>query len=590
MSGDSTGIFATSQGKVVANRTSLTLSQPDASGNVPEPTAEVNIYVEGKKDTDGKIKGLGLYTSSGGNISAKNTYVKVKNGAVGIASVGNGSKVDLTGGIIDYEGNGYAVYTSDNGEIDLTNGEIILRGKATALELDFAGGVNPIKLQGARITVMSNDAIIANLKNAGVLNIGNLESNIAGKLGGVTFKNGTNGSEVFDKYKVAAIDGGTLNIDTTIDKGDTSTSSPGFYYYRRFLGQRLKINVLDNVTVNASINSAYASEYFKGQVVGIEINSSSSATGISDTQINLGQGAKIVASRLDSGSGAIGAYINYGEITLDTGSSIEVEKTLKNENGVGIYAVNGSKVTNKGNITVDGNYGIGIFGTAYRTDSSNIPVVNEFGGKAGEGELEINNAQNITLLGMGTVGIYAKNNNVSVSSEKTKVNNTGNITVGDSNTSTSVGIYGEKAEISNTGTISVGAGGVAIYATNGSKVTNLGTLKLGSDGIGIMADGASTITATNVILGSNAGTDDSGKTGVFYKGSASGIDNKSIGLNINAENLDKGTAIYVENMNVTSSGTLNVGKEGIGIFVKGNSTQTGTNTGTIDLTAGKMMQ
>ncbi|MCB8564692.1 autotransporter-associated N-terminal domain-containing protein [Fusobacterium ulcerans] len=461
LSGDSTGIFATSQGKVVANRTSLTLSQPDASGNVPEPTAEVNIYVEGKKDTDGKIKGLGLYTSSGGNISAKNTYVKVKNGAVGIASVGNGSKVDLTGGIIDYEGNGYAVYTSDNGEIDLTNGEIILRGKATALELDFAGGVNPIKLQGARITVMSNDAIIANLKNAGVLNIGNLESNITGKLGGVTFKNGTNGSEVFDKYKVAAIDGGTLNIDTNIDKGDTSTSSPGFYYYRRFLGQRLKINVLDNVTVNASINSAYASEYFKGQVVGLEINSSSSATGISDTQINLGQGAKIVASRLDSGSGAIGAYINYGEITLDTGSSIEVEKTLKNENGVGIYAV------------------------------------------------------------------------------------------------------------------------------NGSKVTNLGTLKLGSDGIGIMADGASTITATNVILGSNAGTDDSGKTGVFYKGSASGIDNKSIGLNINAENLDKGTAIYVENMNVTSSGTLNVGKEGIGIFVKGNSTQTGTNTGTIDLTAGK---
>ncbi|MGL5655643.1 MAG: autotransporter-associated N-terminal domain-containing protein [Fusobacteriaceae bacterium] len=587
LSGDSTGIFATSQGKVVANRTSLTLSQPDASGNIPEPTAEVNIYVEGKKDTDGKIKGLGLYTSSGGNISAKNTYVKVKNGAVGIVSVGNGTKVDLTGGIIDYEGNGYAVYTSDDGEIDLTNGEIILRGKATALELDFAGGVNPIKLQGARITVMSNDAIIANLKNAGVLNIAGLENNIATNLGGVTFKNGTNGSEVFDKYKVAAIDGGTLNIDTNIDKGDTSTSSPGFYYYRRFLGQRLKINVLDNVIVNASINSAYASEYFKGQVVGLEINSSSSATGISDTQINLGQGSKIVASRLDSGSGAIGAYINYGKITLDTGSSIEVEKTLKNENGVGIYAVNGSKVTNKGNITVDGNYGIGIFGTAYRTDSSNIPVVNEFGGKAGEGELEINNAQNITLLGMGTVGIYAKNNNGSVSSEKTKVNNTGNITVGDSNTSTSVGIYGEKAEISNTGTISVGAGGVAIYATNGSKVTNLETLKLGSDGIGIMADGTSTITATNVILGSNAGTDDSGKTGVFYKGSASGIDNKSIGLNINAENLDKGTAIYVENMNVTSSGALNVGKEGIGIFVKGNSTQTGTNTGTIDLTAGK---
>lgn len=35
-----------------------------------------------------------------------------------------------------------------------------------------------------------------------------------------------------------------------MDKTDTSTTSPGFFYYRRFLGQRLKLNVLNGVEVN----------------------------------------------------------------------------------------------------------------------------------------------------------------------------------------------------------------------------------------------------------------------------------------------------------------------------------------------------
>jgi hypothetical protein len=44
--------------------------------------------------------------------------------------MGTNSKIDITNGIVDYEGNGYAVYSDGNGHIDLTDGEIILRGKA----------------------------------------------------------------------------------------------------------------------------------------------------------------------------------------------------------------------------------------------------------------------------------------------------------------------------------------------------------------------------------------------------------------------------------------------------------------------------
>ncbi|WP_373076863.1 autotransporter-associated N-terminal domain-containing protein [Fusobacterium varium] len=595
LSGNSTGIFATNQGSIIADRTSLTLSQPDGNGNIPEPITPVDIYVEGKIQADGSTTGLGIYTSDGGKISVKNTYVKVKDGSVGIASIGAGSKIDITNGIVDYEGSGYAVYTSNGGTVDLTDGEIILRGKATALELDLSTpSSNPITLTGAKIVVMSNDAVGVNLKNIGTLNIGTLKEDIENKLGnGVDIVAGTDGTQVFDKYKIAAVDGGTLNINANMDKSDTNTSSTGFFYYRRFLGQRLNLNVLADIEVKSEINSSDAAAYFKGQVVGLEMNSSKSAASAADAQINLAAGSKVIADRTDAGAGAIGLYMNFGAVDLKAGSKIEVEKitsggNTSNDGAVGIYAVNGSTVSNAGDIEVGGNQSIGILGMAYREDSSKNIIVNEFGTGgifAEQGKVTIANTGNIALDGTGTIGIYADNNNTVGAVTDTKVSNTGNITVGNSNDSAAaIGIYGKKATIANQGNITVGSGGVAIYAAEGSNVTKLGTLNLGSDGIGVMVDGTSTITANSVTL-TSTGADINGKTGIFYKGS--GTDTKSINININASDFVKGTAVYAENMNITSSGGLNVGTEGIGIFVKGTSANTGTNAGTIDLVSGK---
>ena len=162
---------------------------------------------------------------------------------------------------------------------------------------------------------------------------------------------------IHDKYKIAAVDGGTLNIDTNINKADSDPDSRGYFYYKRFLGQRLKLNVTGGVEVNAAINSADATAYFKGQVVGLEMNSSSSASGVSDTQINLASNSKVIADRTDSGAGAIGLYMNFGEIKLASNSKVEVEKgsNAVNNEAVGVYAVNGSKVDNAGTIEVGGN-------------------------------------------------------------------------------------------------------------------------------------------------------------------------------------------------------------------------------------------
>ena len=603
LSGNSTGIFATNQGSIIADRTSLTLSQPDGNGNIPEPTTPANIYIEGKIQADGSTSGLGIYASDGGKISVKNTYVKVKDGTVGAVATGANSNIDLSGGIVDYSGDGYAVYTSNGGTVDLTDGEIILRGKATALELDLSTpSSNQIILTGAKIVVMSNDAGAVNLKNIGALNIGTLKADIENKLGGVNIVAGTDGTQVFDKYKIAAVDGGTLNINANMDKSDTSTTSPGFFYYRRFLGQRLNLNVLDNIEIKSEINSSDAAAYFKGQVVGLEMNSSKSAASAADAQINLAAGSKVIADRTDAGTGAIGLYMNFGVVDLKAGSKIEVEKitsggNTSNDGAVGIYAVNGSTVSNAGDIEVGGNQSIGILGMAYREDSSKNIIVNEFGTGgifAEQGKVTITNTGNIALDGTGTIGIYADNNSTSGAAANNVVTNetSGTITVGNSdNNVTAIGIYGKKATIANQGNITVGSGGVAIYAAEGSNITELGTLNLGSDGIGIMADGTSTIadTANSVVLNS-VGTivDTNGKIGIFYKGSAAGGDSpKTIGINIDASGLAKGTAVYVQDMTVNSSGNLNVGKEGIGIFVakKDAGAAIGTNNGIIDLGA-----
>ncbi|MFC2328374.1 hypothetical protein, partial [Prevotella nigrescens] len=105
-------------------------------------------------------------------------------------------------------------------------------------------------------------------------------------------------------------------------------------------------------------------------------------------------------------------FINYG--LVDNKGTINVEKdSIANSNGVGVYAVNGSEVTNNGNIAVSGKDGIGILGVAYRTDSSGNNVVNEFGsGASGQGKVNILNKGNINLDGQGATGIFAKNNKV----------------------------------------------------------------------------------------------------------------------------------------------------------------------------------
>ena len=556
-----------------------------------------NISITGSKlDDADRYVGFGVMATNGGVVSARNNYIEVTNGSTAAASIGANSNIDLSGGTVEFNGSGYAVYSDGTGKINLSNSNIILKGKSTAFDLTL-GATSPITLDSnSRIHVESNDVVVFNLKNATGLNTNNLEASITTALG--TALGGTSLSDLIvagagiDKYKTAAVDGGTIIIGN-LDKtgigaaGETQEQKDGNFYYNRFLGQRLVATATDS-KISAILNNEQASK-FNNQVVGLEMNSSKLATLNTQTGINL-VNSTIIADRDGVGAGAIGAYINYGVITVDGTSSIKVEKenNTTNDKAAGIYAVNGSKVSNAGEIEVGGKESIGILGMAYRETLDGTVVVAEYGSLAvNQGEIDITNSKNITLDGEGSIGIYAYNNNASGTNTDANVSNTGNITVGNSGDSAAIGIYGKKAKISNTGNITVGNGGVAIYATKESEITNIGTLNLGSNGIGVIIDGTSTIaaTVTNIVLNSVGEADTSGKTGIFYKGT--GTESKSINIAVNASALDKGTAIYAEDMSITSSGTLGIGQDGVGIFVKGTAANTGINLGTINLTAGK---
>jgi len=599
-SGESIGAYAASATEATSiisiNRNITPVIDTYALGANLEPRIKPDIYIEGIPSTISEFaKGVALFASTNGQINSKNTYIKVKNGATAVAAIGIGAHLNLEGSIIDYEGTGYAVYSDGNGTVNLTNGEIVLRGAGVAVEATI-GGISPIILTGTRITMMSNDATAAilKIKDNGELNLttSSLSDDVGMALGGVTIKDGTDGINVYDMYKIAATDGGNMLINSNISKTD-ALGTDGYMYFRRFLGQRESLTVSENITVKAELNSVTDSPY-KNQVVALEMNSSDSAIGVGDTQINLSSNSKIISDRIDSGNGAVGLFINFGQINTNLTSKIIVEKgkNIINNEAVGVMAINGSEVKANGIIEVGGNNSVGIFGQAYRTEDG-ITQVDEFKSEGnpilGQGKIDIINKGIIDLDGDGTFGIYADNNNPSTPTvENAKIVND---TIGIINVrnNQSIGMYANHAIMGNKGTINVGTGSIGMYTKAGthSQIDDIGTINLGAGSIGVMADETtkfdSNITANiNGILGES-----SSKSGILISTSIDGrlqaMENP-INININTKLLEKGSAFAVKELtNFESQGTLNIGKNGVGIYLDNGSAK---NSGKIELPIG----
>ena len=562
-------------------------------------------------------EGLAVYAEDKSVVSLQNANINVVGGSAGVAAYDSGTKIDLKDATLKYNGSGYAAYSDGQGKIDLTNSKIELRGSSTLMDIDLSIPVanRPITTAGTEVKVFSNDVVAINISNLGTKNIGDLTT-LMSTLGVNKIEAGTEAGKTFNKYKELAIDNGTINFNVTTNKTDADTT-PGGFFFKKVVGQRLKLNVNENLT--ARLSSAIADEFYNGQVVGLEANSSKKATTNTETQVNIASGKTVDVARTDgTNKGGVGVFVNYGQV--NNSGTIKVEKDSKaNSGAVGVYAVNGSEVTNNGSVNVSGNQSIGLLGVAYRTTlfkevdpltGKNVVksklVVDEFGtGAVGQGKVNIVNKGSISLDGQEATAMFAKNNKLGTTfTNAIALNDTTGVITTTGNKA--VGMAGEEATLTNRGTINVnGQTGTGMFAKSNSKIENDGTINIASStsatetNIGIFTEDQNTVIENNKdIVGGNNTYGIYGKTINMGASGKIQVGDNSVGLYSNGQyassttpnvTLASGSSIEVgnnqsvgvfvtgQNQNISSQADMRIGDNSFGYVVKGIGTKLSAN-------------
>ncbi|WP_375168297.1 autotransporter domain-containing protein [Sneathia vaginalis] len=528
-------------------------------------------------NNDTPSNGTALVAKKGGVIEAQKAKINIKNIVAGLSASDNDSKIDFTGGTLNYDGEGYSIYTDGKGKIDLSDANITLKGKAIGFDVDQDENSeqNVILNNKTRIKPESDDVILFNLKNSDGLDTkGGIRDHIISRIETKLKKTNPDinltqlvtqpeAGKPGEFYKVSAMEGGNIKIGS-LDKSAVSTDDingepdtdekkakkDGFQFYNRLHIQRLVATTHENSKISAILNND-AARKFNNQVVALELSSSPSATSNDETQINIVK-SKIIADRTEEGNGAIGLFINHGKIDVDKDSKISVENENKvdNKQAVGIYAVNGSEVSNKGEVTVGSSNSVGILGENHRKATNSLEKDN-----FGDGKINISNAGTIEIKKDNSTGIYA--NNIDKEITDNNVGNSGTIkALGEH----SNGIYSHKGTVSNTGTIELGDKNVGIYSDS-SKINDLGTIKFNSNNsTAIFVKGDSTIESNKTLTIENKG-ELIGNVGLYSE------NDLETDLNI----ITKGkniTSYYTKSKKLTVNAdiTTSEGENGVGIY------------------------
>lgn len=530
-------------------------------------------------NNDTLSNGTALVAKKGGVIDAKKTNITAKNITAGLSASDDNSKIDFTGGTLNYDGEGYSIYTDGKGKIDLSDANITLKGKAIGFDVDQNENSeqNVILNNMTRIKPESDDVILFNLKNSSDLDTkGGIRDHIISRIETKLKKTNPDinltqlvtqpkAGEPGEFYKVSAMEGGNIKIGS-LDKSAVSTDDingepdtdekrakkDGFQFYNRLHIQRLKATTHENSKISAILNND-AAHKFNNQVVALELSSSPSAQSNDETQINIVK-SNIIADRTEEGNGAIGLFINYGKINVDENSTISVENENKvdNKQAVGIYAVNGSEVSNKGKVTVGSSNSIGILGENYRKATNSLEK-----DKFGDGKINISNTGTIEIKKANSTGISANNTDTGKNIDDNTVVNSGKIIASGEHSN---GIYSNKGTVSNTGTIELGDKNVGIYSDS-SNIKELGTIKFNSNNsTAIFVKGNSTI-ENGKTLTIESKDELSGNVGLYSE------NNLETDLNI----ITKGkniTSYYTKSkaLTVNADITTSEGKNGVGIY------------------------
>ena len=558
-----------------------------ATSPVTVQTNQSKIEIDGKKD-DGTItnQGLALYAEQGGQIVANGTsltdglYMKVTNGGSAIVSDGATSNVQAKYSTIDYDSNGYALYTKNNGNIDVRNAKINLYGKSTGFERSgVLSDPFTINLANSKFYAHSNDVSIMSLKNIPSLNFSTLAGTFfSGYLGGAEV-HGASGAK---NYKIATIDGiGAFNIDSDYDKSralDPANEGTNDYVLtRHLLMQRAKINLKSGNNVRAILSSSDIADLGEQTAVGL-------ANYVGD-EINLETNTSVNVDRTDKASGSVsvgsvGLFADGGGISVASDATINVEKENNFVNGssVGIYASNGTGVSNAGTINVGGKSSIGILAMTRRIDPDGNPL-------PGGSTLSFRNESTgvINMDGESAIGVYFLNNHSYTSNPVNRGHNFGVINMSGNN---AIGMLSTGGQVYNMNTININSdqGGVGIYATAGTAA-NPHSSDIGSDA-GSVINLKSSVSKDNPNIGifseiledgyasilSNSGDIIGGDNTIGIYGVNMWHDTGKIKLENNSVGIFGVATIpdYPSDVSITD-GEIEVGNNSKGIFVSGNS-------------------
>ena len=368
-------------------------------------------------------------------------------------------------------------------------------------------------------------------------------------------------------YKIYYING-TFVIDTNVNVGNATDD-----FNKVGLSREV-------VTINAG--KTVSSTVGKGLAMGSNDKSIADGDNSKTQYINNGK-VDITGGSLSTGT--IGLNISYGQIHNNN--------IINVANGIGAYGINGSTLINdttgKVNITTQG-VGMAAFTSAgtlqtYGTDKK----INDGTLTASDKTFEIINKGQITVNGDKSIGLYGNTNGTStlLSASNGYITNSGKLTLTGDET---VGIVSKRATVTLNGTgssdIVVGKKGIGVYAEK-SPVTmssNYGVeVKDGGTGIFVKNDGSTLSSSSNELelkySGSNMGTG----VGIYYEG--------AIGSNI-----INGTKVKLVDTSGTTAGLVGLytagggkltntaiisGDKGYGIITNGTEI---INTGTVTLT------
>ncbi|MCP1225881.1 autotransporter domain-containing protein [Sebaldella sp. S0638] len=585
---------------------------------VPVANSVINLTSSSNIDVSGSEAGIGIYAVN----STLNIDGNITVGKDGVGVYVNGSTGAINGGTVALNGDNAIGYYLTNGS-SLTNlgGSISVNGQNITLMITDAGSSINLSTPFTVTSTPGSTYVVGNMIGGDFYNntTGTLGSNgsLINGIGTAALfgtgsninSTGTNVSGMVLSGQHAAVPGHTVsgsggqivNEEGTnrgiITLGD---SSAGMYLTGGARGRNE-----GTITINNNSVGIYA-ESSASLLSHIVNNNGIITIGQESTGLFLKDGSSVSnigTAEINSASQkAVGIYSENSSLTATVVTNAN-KIDLSGDQSIGIYTAGANNITNSGTILIGNSVSAVQPGVGIYADNAGSSILNSTGSSVNVGDNSIgiyNLNGNITndgaiAAGNGGTGIYSEGGTITL--------NTGSsITVGQND---AVGVYAvnQAGTVINNSLLSVGDGsyGFVFTGSTAPSFTNNQSAVIGNNSIFVFAD--------SVLAADNSGTltmTGSDNIGYYLKNGGSFVNNANITGNTGVSNIGvyaKGAnivnnadivlgdsnlvehtdssgnkyktgysvGIYGEKSNITNNSgkTIQVGKEGIGIYVKG---------------------